>query len=161
MPVAVEALDHLVMNVKDVETAAAWYERVLGMKRVVAEPRPGRPVTSMHFGRQKINLRPETATQKQWFTGRLDFAMEATIWPTIDAAAGRRPFQELRRRYRGRAGESGRWARSCRLMPRPDGNLIEVVLQVGRFPGLRGYVASYVDHVIFRARDQDRAKSTA
>ena len=24
----------------------------------------------MHFGRQKINLRPETATQKQWFTGR-------------------------------------------------------------------------------------------
>jgi catechol 2,3-dioxygenase-like lactoylglutathione lyase family enzyme len=70
MAVAVEALDHLVMNVKDVETAAAWYERVLGMKRVVTEPRPGRKVTSMHFGRQKINLRPETATQEVWFTGR-------------------------------------------------------------------------------------------
>ena len=24
----------------------------------------------MHFGRQKINLRPITATQAQWFTGR-------------------------------------------------------------------------------------------
>ena len=64
MSVAVEALDHLVMNVKDVETAAAWYERVLGMKRVVTEPRPGRKVTSMHFGRQKIStcgrlLRPK------------------------------------------------------------------------------------------------------
>ena len=70
MTLAVDALDHLVMNVKDVETAATWYERVLGMKRVVTEPRPGAKVTSMHFGRQKMNLRPETATQKQWFTGR-------------------------------------------------------------------------------------------
>lgn len=71
MTVTVEALDHLVMNVKDVEVAAAWYERVLGMKRVVTEPRPGRKVTSMHFGRQKINLRPEWATQEVWFTGRV------------------------------------------------------------------------------------------
>ncbi len=70
MTLAVEALDHLVMNVQDVEAAASWYERVLGMKRVVSEPRPGRKVTSMHFGRQKINLRPHWATQEQWFTGR-------------------------------------------------------------------------------------------
>ena len=42
MTVTVEALDHLVVNVKDVEVAASWYERVLGMKRVVTEPRPGR-----------------------------------------------------------------------------------------------------------------------
>jgi len=70
MTLTVEALDHLVMNVKDVETAASWYERVLGMKRVVIEPRPGAVVTSMHFGKQKINLRPEWVTQKVWFTGR-------------------------------------------------------------------------------------------
>ena len=70
MTVSIEALDHLVMNVKDVEVAAAWYEQVLGMTRVVTEPRPGRKVTSMHFGRQKINLRPEWATQQVWFTGR-------------------------------------------------------------------------------------------
>ena len=70
MTLTVEALDHLVINVKDVDAAATWYDRVLGMKRVVTEPRPGRPVTSMHFCQQKINLRPETATQEQWFTGR-------------------------------------------------------------------------------------------
>jgi len=69
-PVVVEAFDHIVLNVRDVEVAAAWYERVLGMKRVVTEPRPGRKVTSMHFGRNKINLRPISATQEQWFTGR-------------------------------------------------------------------------------------------
>ena len=70
MAVTVDAFDHIVINVKDVEAAAAWYERVLGMRRVVSEPRPGAIVTSVHFGRNKINLRPETATQKQWFTGR-------------------------------------------------------------------------------------------
>ena len=70
MTVAVEAFDHIVVNVRDVEASAAWYERVLGMKRVVTEPRPGRKVTSVHFGRNKINLRPVTATQEQWFTGK-------------------------------------------------------------------------------------------
>ena len=68
--VVVDAFDHIVINVRDVEAAAAWYERVLGMRRVVSEPRPGRKVTSMHFGRQKINLRPLTASQEQWFTGK-------------------------------------------------------------------------------------------
>lgn len=70
MSVVVEALDHLVVNVRDVDASAAWYQRVLGMKRVDSEPRPGRKVTSVHFGRQKINLRPDFATQKEWFTGR-------------------------------------------------------------------------------------------
>jgi catechol 2,3-dioxygenase-like lactoylglutathione lyase family enzyme len=69
MALTVDAFDHIVINVRDVEAAAAWYERVLGMKRVTSEPRPGRKVTSMHFGRQKINLRPVTATHKEWFTG--------------------------------------------------------------------------------------------
>ncbi|WP_295140217.1 VOC family protein [uncultured Reyranella sp.] len=70
MAIVVEALDHIVINVRDIEVAAAWYERVLGMVRKVTEPRPGHRVMSMHFGRQKINLRPMTATQEQWFTGR-------------------------------------------------------------------------------------------
>lgn len=70
MAVSVDAFDHIVINVRDVETAAAWYEKALGMKRVVTEPRPGRKVTSVHFGRNKMNLRPITATQAQWFTGK-------------------------------------------------------------------------------------------
>jgi len=40
------------------------------MKREVKERAPGKMRTSMHFGRQKINLRPISATQKEWFTGR-------------------------------------------------------------------------------------------
>ena len=68
--VTVDAFDHIVLNVRDVETSAAWYERVVGMRRVVTEPRPGRPVTSMHFGRQKINLRPADTIQEVWFTGQ-------------------------------------------------------------------------------------------
>lgn len=70
MTIAVEALDHLVINVKDVEAAASWYVRVLGMKRVDKERAPGKMRTSVHFGRQKINIRPASATQKEWFTGQ-------------------------------------------------------------------------------------------
>jgi catechol 2,3-dioxygenase-like lactoylglutathione lyase family enzyme len=70
MTIAVEAIDHLVINVKDVEAAASWYVRVLGMKRVDKERAPGRMRTSVHFGRQKINIRPASATQKEWFTGQ-------------------------------------------------------------------------------------------
>ncbi len=70
MTVAVDALDHIVINVGDVEAAAAWYERVLGMTRETWQV-PGRgQVTAVKFGRQKINLRPVSATQAQWFTGR-------------------------------------------------------------------------------------------
>ena len=71
MAVVVDAIDHIVINVRDVGVASAWYERVLGMTRDVWDAGPGRgPVTSMKFGRQKINLRPIAATQEQWFTGK-------------------------------------------------------------------------------------------
>ena len=67
MAVVVDALDHLVVNVHDVEVAAAWYHRVLGMTREDVNTRHGN-VTAMKFGRQKINLRPITATKEAWFT---------------------------------------------------------------------------------------------
>ena len=70
MAVVVDAIDHIVINVRDVDVAAAWYQRVLGMTRDVWDAGPDRgPVSSMMFGRQKINLRPIAATQEQWFTG--------------------------------------------------------------------------------------------
>ena len=69
MSLVVEALDHVVVNVKDVEIAAAWYQRVLGMTREDTEPAPGRVRrTSVKFGRQKLNLRPVSATKEDWFT---------------------------------------------------------------------------------------------
>jgi catechol 2,3-dioxygenase-like lactoylglutathione lyase family enzyme len=71
MAVVVDAIDHIVINVRDVGVAGAWYQRVLGMTRDVWDAGPDRgPVTSMKFGRQKINLRPIAATQEQWFTGK-------------------------------------------------------------------------------------------
>lgn len=67
----VTAFDHVVLNVRDVEIAAEWYARVLGMeRRSNPPPEGGAPRTSMMFGRNKINLRPLAATQAEWFTGR-------------------------------------------------------------------------------------------
>lgn len=69
MPLSVDAVDHLVVNVRDVEIAAAWYQRVLGMVREDFDPGPGKTRrTSMKFGRQKINLRPVSTSKREWFT---------------------------------------------------------------------------------------------
>lgn len=71
MDLSVDSLDHLVLNVRDVEISAAWYERVLGMHREDFTP-PGASTarTAVKFGRQKINLRPASASIEDWFTGR-------------------------------------------------------------------------------------------
>jgi catechol 2,3-dioxygenase-like lactoylglutathione lyase family enzyme len=64
MAFTVERIDHLVLNVADLEASAEWYGRVLGMRREVAEGR-----TIMWFGDQKLHLRPVDAGQAEWFTG--------------------------------------------------------------------------------------------
>ena len=70
MPLTVTALDHLVLNVGDVEASARWYGRVLGVTRGELDPGHGEPKrTSIHFGAQKINLRPIAASAVDWFTG--------------------------------------------------------------------------------------------
>lgn len=66
MRFAVDRLDHLVITCRDVEISASWYQRVLGMEREEFGPHRR---TSLRFGGQKINLRPMTATQEDWFTG--------------------------------------------------------------------------------------------
>src|SRR3984957_12764799 len=69
MTLKVQALDHLVVQVSDLEVSASWYERVLGMTREDAPPAPGKPLrTAMRFGHQKINLRPVAASKEDWFT---------------------------------------------------------------------------------------------
>ncbi|MBV8393516.1 MAG: VOC family protein [Alphaproteobacteria bacterium] len=130
MSVEVVAFDHIVINVRDVETAAAWYERVLGMRRVVTEPRPGRFVTSMHFGRQKINLRPIVATQKEWFTGKTvapgsdDLCFLTTSTPNQVADHFRACGVTIEEGPGEKSGAMGTLVSVyCRD---PDGNLIEV-----------------------------------
>jgi len=68
--IAVRALDHLVLNVRDVAATVAWYERVLGMTRRDFSPGDGKPPrASLVFGTQKINVRPVAADKGEWFTG--------------------------------------------------------------------------------------------
>ncbi len=65
MRFTIDRLDHLVITTRDVEITAAWYQRVLGMER--DEFGPDRR-TTLKFGGQNINLRPEEAVD--WLTGR-------------------------------------------------------------------------------------------
>jgi catechol 2,3-dioxygenase-like lactoylglutathione lyase family enzyme len=56
----------LVITCADLEKSASWYQRVLGMERdAFGEHRR----TALKFGGQKLNLRPATASQEEWFTG--------------------------------------------------------------------------------------------
>ena len=70
MPVKVEALDHLVINVADV----AAHHRVVSARSSAWKSRcstPARgkaPRTSLVFGNQKINVRPRDADKVEWFT---------------------------------------------------------------------------------------------
>jgi catechol 2,3-dioxygenase-like lactoylglutathione lyase family enzyme len=67
--IAIRAIDHIVLNVRDVEDTVAWYVRVLGMTRRDFNPAVGRPArVSLVFGAQKINVRPISADEQSWFT---------------------------------------------------------------------------------------------
>ena len=69
MSVKVKALDHLVINVLNVERSAQWYRDILGMEVKMFDPGNGKtPRTSLHFGQQKINVRPLSADKVEWFT---------------------------------------------------------------------------------------------
>jgi len=73
MGLAVERIDHVVVNCRNVEATAAWYERVLGMKRETFGPSNR---TALSFGNQKINLRPvgAQADDPEWVTGSVEAA---------------------------------------------------------------------------------------
>lgn len=52
MPIRIDALDHMVLTVRDLEATRRFYETVLGMR--AEEFQPGR--WALIFGRQKLNL---------------------------------------------------------------------------------------------------------
>jgi catechol 2,3-dioxygenase-like lactoylglutathione lyase family enzyme len=69
MPVKVNALDHLVINVSDLARSTEWYRKILGMEVKLFDPgNGGTPRTSLMFGNQKINVRPRDADKVEWFT---------------------------------------------------------------------------------------------
>jgi catechol 2,3-dioxygenase-like lactoylglutathione lyase family enzyme len=65
MRFTIDRIDHIVLNVSNVEISAAWYQRVLGMEREDF----GDNRTALKFGGQKINLRPVDADLGAWPTG--------------------------------------------------------------------------------------------
>jgi catechol 2,3-dioxygenase-like lactoylglutathione lyase family enzyme len=66
MRFTIDRIDHIVLNVADLEITAAWYQRVLGMER--EEFGPSRR-TALKFGGQKINVRPTDSDPGTWVTG--------------------------------------------------------------------------------------------
>ena len=58
MPFSLDRLDHVVINCRDAEATASWYERVLGMTRETFGPENR---IALKFGNQKFNVRPTGA----------------------------------------------------------------------------------------------------
>jgi catechol 2,3-dioxygenase-like lactoylglutathione lyase family enzyme len=122
----IDRIDHVVVNCRDVETTAAWYERALGLRREEFLA-PDRRI-ALKFGRQKLNLRPTGAPN--WDTGAVDapgsldlcFVTEDGLEPAVERLrscavpiiAG--PMQ--------RTGALG--PMTSIYVRDPDGNLIEI-----------------------------------
>jgi len=66
MRFTIDRIDHLVINCKDIEITASWYQRVLGMDR---EEFGNDRRTALKFGGQKLNLRPADADDRSWVSG--------------------------------------------------------------------------------------------
>ncbi len=127
MRFAIDRIDHVVLNVRDVDEAAAWYEGVLGMRR---ETFGAGERVALLFGGQKINLRPVSADPELWITGASDAPGAAdlcfiTAVPPDDIIAHLRACNI--------AIIDGPVARAGALGPMrsvycrdPDGNLVEI-----------------------------------
>jgi catechol 2,3-dioxygenase-like lactoylglutathione lyase family enzyme len=126
----IDRIDHVVMNCRDVETTAAWYERALGFKREVFSSPGQQPSerTALKFGRQKFNLRP-TGTAS-WVTAKVDapgsldlcFITEGSLKPMIDRLKSERIPITL-----GPTQRTGALGRMTSIYCEdPDGNLIEI-----------------------------------
>lgn len=119
----IASLDHFVLTVRDIAATIAFYER-LGM----TVQRDSRGRTSLHFGRQKINLHPlgaefaPRAALAMPGTGDLCFLVEGPVARMAELlnAAGIPIIMGPERR----AGATGRiLSIYCRD---PDGNLVEL-----------------------------------
>jgi catechol 2,3-dioxygenase-like lactoylglutathione lyase family enzyme len=131
MSVKVHALDHLVINVRDVARSAEWYRKVLGMEVKMFDPGNGSPPrTSLIFGNQKINVRPRDADKVEWFTADHETAGSDDLC-FLTAATPEQVVAHLK--AHGVAIEDGPGPRlGARGMLRsvycrdPDGSLIEI-----------------------------------
>ncbi len=117
----IEAIDHIVLTVRDVDTAAAFYARVLGMR--VETFANGR--TALHFGNQKINLQSlGQETRNHACIGSGDLCL-ITRWPPQRVV--RHLLDEGIEIVEGPVGKTGAMGPIVSVyFNDPDGNLIEV-----------------------------------
>jgi catechol 2,3-dioxygenase-like lactoylglutathione lyase family enzyme len=122
----IDRIDHVVLNCRDVEATAAWYEQVMGFER---EEFFG-PIhrIALKFGRAKINLRPVGA--ENWITGVVEtpgsldlcFITETGIGGAIE-----RLKMEGVEIIRGPTAQTGAMGPMTSVYFRdPDGNLLEI-----------------------------------
>jgi len=117
MAFAVNRIDHVVLNSRDVDATADWYVRVLGMRREVF----GEGRVALVFGNQKINVRPSGAPN--WETGAvdapgsLDLCFIADLSPD-DIGAHLRGVRRPDHRWPGRQ-DRGAGPDDVALLPRP------------------------------------------
>jgi len=128
-PFIVSAIDHVVLNVNDVEASAGWYASVLGMTRTESHA-SGDIRVSLHFGAQKINLRPASESTERWFTGdtvapgSADLCFITGAEPESVVAHLERLGVAIERGPVERDGARG--AMTSVYCRDPDGNLIEI-----------------------------------
>lgn len=127
MRFTVDRLDHLVLNVRDVDLACSWYQRVLGMDR---EEYGEKRRSALKYGGQKINVRPADADEVTWSTARQTAPGSADLC-FVTAVGPREIVAHLDNC--GVFVEVGPVARLGALGPMtsvycrdPDGNLIEI-----------------------------------
>lgn len=135
MRFTVDRLDHVVLNVADIEIAASWYQRVLGMEReefiVGADDR-----VALKFGGQKLNLRPHDTLATDWPSGAVTTPGAADL--CFVAAMGSEDVVDHLERC-GVTIERGPLSKTGALGPiqsvycrDPEGNLIEIASYLGR-----------------------------
>jgi catechol 2,3-dioxygenase-like lactoylglutathione lyase family enzyme len=123
----IDRLDHIVINCRDVDITAAWYQRVLGMER---EEFGSDSRTALKFGGQKINLRPHDHDLRTWFTG-INFAPGSQDLCFITAVGPEDVAEHLKScRVTIEAGPVRKEGALGPIMSvycrDPDGNLIEI-----------------------------------
>ena len=133
MKFTIDRLDHIVINCRDIEIAASWYQRVLGMER---EEFGNDQRTALKFGGQKINLRPHDHDARAWITGAVTDPGAADL--CFITAVGPDEIVEHLRSCRI-AITDGPVPREGALGPMqsvycrdPDGNLIEIASYLER-----------------------------
>ena len=127
-----DAIDHLVLTVRDIEASVDFYARVLKCEAITFEGAAGEMRHAILIGGQKINLQPADAVvaphARQPTRGASDFCLRASL-----------PIVEVERHIRrqgveivlGPVWRVGARARLWSIYLRdPDGNLVEIANEI-------------------------------